>query len=330
MNKSSEINGIHHVTAIASSTSENLAFYENVLNLRLVKKTVNFDDPYTYHLYYGDSKGAPGTIITFFPRENLPRGKTGAGMVTAIAFSIPTGSFDYWRMRLNAHDIVIEEGERFGDRVIQFEDPHGLSLELIETPAAHIDPVPDVRSISSNHCIIGLHSATAVLQSLEKTRYLLVDVFGMALHDREDNRYRFEMKSDDAFGRFYDVVIDPQAENGCQGGGSVHHIAFRTPTEDEQKHWQKSLMDSGFSVTPIRDRKYFRSIYFNEPGGVLIEIATDPPGFGVDEAPDDLGHELQLPDQYEPMRTEIEDRLPDLRSNAKRDDDHPCSVGLAG
>ena len=315
MNKNSKISGIHHITAIASSATENLAFYENVLGLRLVKKTVNFDDPHTYHLYYGDSKGAPGTIITFFPWENLPRAKTGAGMVTAIAFSIPAGSFDYWRKRLNAHDIVIKEGERFGDRVIQFEDPHGLSLELIETPAAHIDPVSNARPISPNHCIIGLHSATAVLHTFEETRYLLVDVFGMALHDREGNRYRFEMKSDDAFGRFYDVVVDPQAENGRQGGGSVHHIAFRTPTDIEQKHWQKSLMDNGFSVTPIRDRKYFRSIYFNEPGGVLFEIATDSPGFTVDESYESLGRDLKLPDQYESMRAEIERRLPKLRSS---------------
>ncbi len=330
MNNNFQISGIHHITAIASSATENLAFYEDVLGLRLVKKTVNFDDPYTYHLYYGDSTGAPGTIITFFPWENLPRGKTGAGMVTAIAFSIPAGSVDYWRKRLNAHDIVIKEGERFGDRVIQFEDPHGLSLELIETPTAHLDTVSNVRPISPNHCIIGLHSATAVLQSVEETRYLLVDVFGMALHDREDNRYRFKMKSDDASGRFYDIVIEPQAENGRQGGGSVHHIAFRTSTDDEQKHWQKSLRDSGFSVTPIRDRKYFKSIYFNEPSGVLFEIATDPPGFAVDEAPDDLGHELQLPAQYEPMRTEIEGRLPVLQSNTNRNADYVRSLSSGG
>ncbi len=226
----STISGIHHITAIATSAAENLNFYETVLGLRLVKKTVNFDDPYTYHLYYGDSAGAPGTIITFFPWENSPPGKTGSGMVTAIAFSIPTGSADYWRERLHVHNVAIKEGERCGGRVIQFEDPHGLSLELIETPTAHLDTVSNVRPISANHCIIGLHSATAVLHSFEETRHLLVDVFGMALHDRQDNRYRFEMKGDDAFGRFYDVVIEPQAENGRQGGGSVHHITFHFET----------------------------------------------------------------------------------------------------
>jgi glyoxalase family protein len=315
MNNHAHISGIHHITAIASSVPENLVFYKDVLDLRLVKKTVNFDDPYTYHLYYGDWEGAPGTIITFFPWDNLPRGKAGAGMVTAIAFSIPTGSFDHWRKRLNAHDIEMKEGERFGDRVIQFEDPHGLPLELIETPPKPIPAVSDMDPIAASHLIMGLHSATAVLNSLEETRRLLTDVLGLVLYDREGDRYRFTMKSDDAFGRFYDVVIDPQAESGRQGGGTVHHIAFRTPTDDEQKYWQKSVRQSGFSVTSIRDRKYFKSIYFHEPGGVLFEIATDPPGFTVDETHDNLGAELQLPDQYEPMRAEIEDRLPDLRSN---------------
>ena len=325
MNKNSKISGIHHITAIASSATENLAFYENVLGLRLVKKTVNFDDPYTYHLYYGDAAGAPGTIITFFPWEELPRAKTGAGMVTAIAFSIPVGSIDYWRERLSAYDIETKEGGRFGDRVLQFEDPHGLALELIETAAPSSGADSKVRPISPNHCIIGLHSATAVLHSYEETRRLLMGVFGMALHGREENRFRFEMKSDDALGRFYDVVIDPQAENGRQGGGSVHHIAFRTSTDDEEKYWQKSLRGNGFSVTPIRDRKYFKSIYFNEPGGVLFEIATDPPGFAVDEPIERLGQDLKLPPQYESIRSEIENRLPDLRSNGIKDDVLPCS-----
>jgi glyoxalase family protein len=317
MNIDIKISGIHHITAIASSASENLAFYENVLGLRLVKKTVNFDDPYTYHLYYGDSAGAPGTIITFFPWEKLPRGKTGAGMVTSIAFSIPLGSIDYWRKRLTVNGIETKAGERFGDSLIQFEDPHGLSLELIETPTAHSNSIQSHNSKSAAHGIVGLHSATALLKSLKETQSLLMNSMGMVLHDKEGNRYRFKMEHDDAGGHFYDVVIDAQAENGQQGGGTVHHIAFRTPTDDEQKYWQKSLMAGGFSVTPIRDRKYFKSIYFHAPGGVLFEIATDPPGFAVDEAFDNLGHEPQLPDQYEPMRTEIENRLPGLYSNFK-------------
>lgn len=314
MNNNTPISGIHHITAIASSASENLAFYQEVLGLHLVKKTVNFDDPYTYHLYYGDSAGTPGTLITFFTWEDLPRGEAGAGMVSATAFSIPMGSIDYWRKRLKVHGIDTLDEERFGEHLIQFKDPHGLSLELIETPKVYSPLVQSRHSKLAAHRILGFHSATALLSSLEESQSLLVSLLGMKLHDKEGNRYRFKMKRDDAFGNFYDVVVDAQAQSGQQGAGTVHHIAFRTPTDDEQKYWQKSLIDNGFPVTPIRDRKYFKSIYFHEPGGILFEIATDPPGFTVDEAYDHLGHKLQLPDQYEPVRNEIENRLPKLQS----------------
>ena len=313
MNNNTKIGGIHHITAIASSASENLAFYEEILGLRLVKKTVNFDDPYTYHLYYGDQEGSPGTIITFFPWEKLPRGKTGAGMVTSIAFSIPMGSGDYWRKRLRENGVETKTGSRFGDHITQFEDPHGLSLELIETPTAHSTLNRSRNPTSTAHRIAGFHSATTSMKSLKETQALLVNLMGMKLHDKEGNRHRFEMKSDDSSGYFYDVIIDAQAESGQQGGGTVHHIAFRIATDEALKYWQKSLMDSGFLVTPIRDRKYFKSIYFHEPGGVLFEIATDPPGFTVDEPYESLGRDLKLPDQYESMRTEIERRLPKLQ-----------------
>jgi glyoxalase family protein len=315
-NINSKISGIHHITAIASSASENLVFYEKVLGLRLVKKTVNFDDPYTYHLYYGDQEGSPGTIMTFFPWEKLPRGKAGAGMVTSIAFSIPMGSVDHWRKRLDSNDIKTKEGERFGDHVIQFEDPHGLSLELIETPRVHSTFIQNSSPELAADRIVGFHSATALLRSLEETRSLLVNLMGMELVDQEANRYRFKMEPDDSLGHFCDVVIDADAETGRQGGGTVHHIAFRTPTDDKLKYWQQSFMDNGFSVTSIRDRNYFKSIYFHEPGGVLIEIATDPPGFAVDEPYERLGRDLKLPEKYESMRTEIERRLPKLHLDA--------------
>jgi glyoxalase family protein len=321
MNNNAHIRGIHHITAITSSASENLAFYEDVLYLRLVKKTVNFDDPYTYHLYYADSAGTPGTIITFFPWEKLPRGSAGDGMVTSIAFSIPMGSVDYWCRRLNIHGIETTEGERFGEHLIQFKDPHGLSLELIESPKVYSNLNQSSNSKSVANRIVGFHSATALLRSLEETQSLLVNLMGMKLLNKEGNRYRFKMTRDDSLGNFYDVVVDPKAQNGRQGGGTVHHIAFRTSNEDEQKYWQKSLKDDGFSVTPIRDRKYFKSIYFNEPGGVLFEIATDPPGFTVDEPYESLGRDLKLPDQYESLRNEIESRLPKLQANRKRDVD---------
>ena len=187
-------------------------------------------------------------------------------------------------------------------------------MELIETPPVPSTLIQNSNPESAAHRIVGFHSATALLSSLDETQALLMNLMGMVLHDKEGNRYRFKMKNDDTFGHFYDVVIDAQAENGQQGGGTVHHIAFRTPTDDELKYWQKTLMDNGFSVTPIRDRKYFKSIYFHEPGGVLFEFATDPPGFAVDEHFERLGHDLKLPDQYESMRTEIESRLPNLHS----------------
>jgi len=320
MTTNSKISGIHHITATSSSASENLAFYEDVLGLRLVKKTVNFDDPYTYHLYYGDSDGTPGTIMTFFPRENLPLGKAGAGAVTSIAFSIPAGSPDYWRQRLRRHGIESMEGKRFGETFIQFEDPHGLSLELIETPTVQSDANHSRHSELAANRIVGIHSATALLRSLEETQSLLVNLMGMTLHDKEGNRYRFKMKNDDAFGHFYDVVVDSQSTAGQQGGGTVHHIAFRTPTDDGLLYWQKYLTNNGFSVTAIRDRKYFKSIYFHEPGGVLIEIATDPPGFTVDEPHESLGRDLKLPDQHESMRTEIESQLPKLHSTGFTND----------
>ena len=321
MKTNSQVGGIHHITAIASSASENLAFYENVLGLRLVKKTVNFDDPFTYHLYYGDSDGTPGTIITFFPWENLPRGKAGAGMVTAIAFSIPMGSIDYWRKQLGVHGIDTIDGERFGEAFIQFEDPHGLPLELIETPTVHSILNQGRNSKPADHRIVGFHSATALLRSLEETQSMLVNLMGMRLEDKAGSRYRFKMKNDETFGHFYDVVVDSQAKPGQQGGGTVHHIAFRTPTDDEQRYWQKFLMDNGFSVTPIRDRKYFKSIYLHEPGGVLFEIATDLPGFTVDEPHESLGCDLKLPDQYESRRSEIERRLPGLIASGRSEAD---------
>ena len=305
------IGGIHHITAIASSAVENLAFYENVLGLRLVKKTVNFDDPYTYHLYYGDEQGSPGTIITFFPWENLPRGKAGAGMITAIAFAVPEASLDFWRKRLDRYSIARRDTVRFGERVIQFEDPHGLGLELvgISTSPSHDG---QAAVLPTDTRIRGFHSATALLHSLENTHQLLNDIMGMELQGQAQGRYRYGMPNGPVPGAFYDVVIDTQAAIGRQGGGTVHHIAFRAASFQEHAAWQKLLREKRFEVTPIIDRKYFQSIYFNEPGGVLFEIATDPPGFDIDEGIAELGQKLMLPKQHEPMRAEIENRLPTL------------------
>ena len=313
---SPSIAGIHHITAVTSSAAENLAFYQNLLGLRLVKKTVNFDDPFTYHLYYGDAHGAPGTILTFFPWENLPPGRPGLGMVTAIAFMVPRQSIDFWATRLSAagHHILFDK--RFGDTVIRLNDAHGLPIELIgggsPAPAAHWTDGP----IDAAHAIAGFCAPTATLSSLDPLKTLLVEQMGLKLHAQEHNRFRFEMADQNAPGHFYDVVIDPQAPTGRPGGGTVHHIAFRSDSDAAQLFWQASLRDAGFTVTDVRDRKYFRSIYFHSPGGVLFEIATDPPGFTVDEPLATLGRSLKLPDQMEPLRSRITHQLPPLDSTA--------------
>ena len=316
MSNKKVIQGIHHITAIAGSAAENVAFYENVLGLRLVKQTVNFDDPFTYHLYYGDQNGNPGTILTFFPWQGMPKGVNGRGMVTAVAFEIPIGSSAYWRERLLRQKIETDSTPRFGEEVIGFSDPHGLRLELIATGRAASSSPHTVGSIAPECRIKGFHSATSTLAAFRGTQALLEDGLGMELHGQERERYRFTMKNDTASGLFYDLVVDPEAVNGRQGIGSVHHIAFRTADDKEQLSWRRALLEGGYPVTEVRDRKYFKSIYFYEPGGVLFEIATNPPGFAVDEAPESLGQALQLPDNLEPMRAEIENALPPLRTNA--------------
>lgn len=318
MQKPLTINGIHHITAIASSAADNLAFYRQALGLRLVKQTVNFDDPYTYHLYYGDGIGSPGTIITFFPWEKLPPGRAGAGMVTAIGFTVARSAMDYWHDRLHTLGLTPVRETRFGDPVLGFNDPHGLDLELIG-----VDTPPEIRpwaqsEVPETHMIRGFHSATAVLREMGPTRRLLTQVMGMVPVGEEDNRLRVRMADDRPPGIYYDIVADPQAAAGRSGGGTVHHIAFRTASAEEQLVWQDRLRDNGYAVTPVRDRNYFRSIYFNEPGGVLFEIATDSPGFSIDESLEALGRTLKLPAQYESMRAEIEAHLPPLHQEGDR------------
>jgi len=313
-----QISGIHHITAVASSTAENLTFYETILGLRLVKQTVNFDDPFTYHLYYGDAQGAPGTILTFFPWERLSRGEVGTGMVTAIAFGVPRASMPFWQKRLQTAGLSLQTQERFGDPVMALSDRDGLPIELVgmdhppETTAWNGSPIPE------EHAISGFHSATATLQAYEGMQSLLQMDLGMRRHLQEGNRHRFISAGQEAPGHFFDIVVDPDASPGRPGSGTVHHIAWRTPSERTQAWWQSRLRQAGRLVTAVRDRKYFRSIYFHSPGGVLFEIATDPPGFDVDESMDHLGEFLMLPDQYEPMRPAIENQLPSLDRNASR------------
>lgn len=306
------ITGIHHVTAVASSAAENLAFYTTVLGLRLVKKTVNFDDPHTYHLYYGDARGAPGTILTFFPWENLPPGRPGAGMVTAVAFAVARSSLNFWQQRLAAAGRSVQPGERFGEPLLSFSDPHGLPLAIVGLDAPPAPTAWDDGPIAAHNAIRGFHAVTATLNAASGIETLLGDTMGLRLHRRAGRRYRYLTADEATPGHFLDLVIDPRAPTGSPGGGTVHHIAFRTASDRTQSAWQTRLRESGLTVTGVRDRKYFRSIYFQSPGGVLFEIATDPPGFEVDESPETLGRDLKLPERYEQTRSAIETRLPPL------------------
>jgi glyoxalase family protein len=313
MTDEKHISGIHHITAIASAAAENRHFYESILGLRLVKQTVNFDDPFTYHLYYGDAQGTPGTILTFFPWEDLPQGRPGAGMVTAISFAVPDRSIDFWNQRLRDNGVSTKMDERFSDPVIRLTDPHGLAIELTGTrghpSTVHWKDGP----VSEPNAIMGFHSATATVTAFEKNQALLTKSMGLRLQDQANRRYRFKFADPATPGQYYDLVVDPKAAPGRPGGGTVHHVAFRTANDDTQAGWQSALRADGFTPTPVRDRKYFRSIYFNAPEGVLFEIATDPPGFTVDEASDQLGASLMLPDRLESRRADIEKRLPSLR-----------------
>ncbi len=308
--------GIHHITAISSFPDENVGFYQQVLGLRLVKQTVNFDDPYTYHLYYGDAGGTPGTILTFFPWDRMPGGRPGAGMMVSTAFAVSREALSYWVQRLNGAGIPVQKAFRFGEPVLEFKDPHGLAVELIGTEnlpsISHWDESP----VDRLHGIRGFHSATALQSRLAGTQALLTNSMGMVWHASEKDRYRFKMNGASSAGQYLDVVVDRSAPKGRLGTGTVHHIAFRAKTAREQMAWQAHLRQAGVNVTEVRDRNYFKSIYFHEPGGILFEIATDSPGFAIDEPLERLGSSLMLPANYERIREDIEAVLPPLQTQA--------------
>lgn len=305
------LSGIHHVTAITADVQRNVDFYAGLLGLRLVKKTVNFDDPGTYHLYYGDELGRPGSAMTFFVWPGAARGRQGTGQVTATAFSVPGSSLDYWMERLDEGDVPVEGPElRLGGEVLSFADPDGLRLELV-APAETDPRTPWTGGeVPAEQAIRGFHSVTLSLVGHEETARVLTRRLGFGASGEERGRYRFGVAETAGT---VDLLSQPDRPAGLTAAGTVHHVAWRTPDADRQLAWREELVRAGHDVTPVLDRNYFRSIYFREPGGVLFEIATDGPGFAIDEPPERLGSGLMLPERLEPIRQELELRLPPFR-----------------
>jgi glyoxalase family protein len=302
--------GIHHVTAIAADPQRNLDFYAGVLGLRLVKRTVNFDDPSTYHFYFGDDLGRPGSILTFFPWRGARRGHTGAGQASIISFPILPSSMDYWLERLAANRVAVAvPSRRFGAEVLGFSDRDGLSLELVATPDAGLRQGWAGGGVPPEHAIRGLHSVTLRERRLDPTARLLVDLLGFRSLGQENGRHRFAA-GDGGPGTLVDIELPPQSDSGLGGAGTVHHVAWRAADDTAQLELRERLAAKGHGPTPVIDRNYFHSIYFREPGGVLFEIATDPPGFTIDESADRLGERLMLPARYEDDRVALEGLLP--------------------
>jgi len=297
------VNGIHHVTAIAGDAQANVDFYAGVLGLRLVKRTVNFDDPLSYHLYYGTEMGAPGTILTFFAWPNAYGGQVGSGQVNATALSVPEDALGWWRERFKtmqvAHDLPLK---RFGEEVLSFQDNDGMRLELV---AANDDrPAWKGGGVPEEVAIRGVHGVTAHEEGYERTAALLTETLRFAQVGQEGNRFRFRAAGGD-YGMI-DVVCTPDGPRSRGGAGAVHHIAWRTPSDLDQLSWRKTLASAGMNVSTVLDRQYFHSIYFREPSGVLFEIATDGPGFATDEPKEKLGESLKLPPWLEGAREQIE------------------------
>ncbi|SDP51463.1 glyoxalase family protein [Mucilaginibacter sp. OK268] len=306
------INGIHHITAIAGNAKKNYDFYTRVLGLRLVKKTVNFDDPQTYHLYYGDKFGTPGTILTFFPWEGITAGRRGARQATEIGYSVPEGSLDFWLKRLEANNVLYNKpAEKFGEQYLTLLDPDGLKLELIVPKTADSRLPWETAEVKAENATRGFHNITITTNKMDATAKILTDVFGYKLLEQHVNRFRFVTDAVDN-AAIVDLVEVAGEVAGHVAGGSVHHVAFRVKNEEILMQYREKIAALGLHITDKIDRNYFYSLYFREPGGVLFELATDNPGFSVDEPVDQLGSGLKLPAQYENIREDLEKSLPSL------------------
>lgn len=305
-----KILGIHHITAIAGDAKRNFNFYANILGLRFIKKTVNFDDPGTYHFYFGDEIGSAGTILTFFPwGEGIPQGRRGAGMATEIGYSVPKGSLEFWIERFEKYNVIYNKpAEKFGERYLTFLDPDGLKLELIEQNTEDTRKPWETDEVKAAHATRGFHNVTLTLNSITGTAAVLTDIFGYRQIGQEGNRYRYATDAIDQ-AAIVDLVELPAEKHGHVANGTVHHVAFRVKNDEILMHFREKVAEKNLNITPQIDRQYFHSLYFREPGGVLFEIATDNPGFTIDEALEDLGKGLKLPPQYESRRSDIEAHL---------------------
>ncbi|MEM7481494.1 MAG: ring-cleaving dioxygenase [Acidobacteriota bacterium] len=300
-NTTTGVGGLHHVTAIASRPQGNVDFYAGALGLRLVKKTVNFDDPGTYHLYYGDEIGRPGTLLTFFPWSMARRGTRGSGETTVVSLAVADGSLGRWIERLDRHEVEREAPRnRYGRPAMRLRDPDGMLLELVETAPSDAEG------------IVGVAGVAFTLRNLDPTSELLTGTLGMKWTEDGSDRRRFTAGP---AGIFVDLVAAPLTEPGRMGAGTIHHVAWRADDEAHQRDLRGALVEGGLGVTPVQDRRYFESIYFREPGGVLFEIATDGPGFLRDESPEELGGKLRLPPWLEGRRGQIEGLLPELATS---------------
>ncbi|WP_419954372.1 ring-cleaving dioxygenase [Neobacillus niacini] len=294
--------GIHHITAIVGHPQENVDFYAGVLGLRLVKQTVNFDDPGTYHLYFGDEGGKPGTIITFFPWAGARQGTIGDGQVGVTSYVVPKGALAFWENRLEKFKVPFIKMERFGEQYLEFDDPHGLHLEIVERAEGELNHW-NFSGVTPDVAIKGFGGATLLSSQPNKTADLLENVMGLEFVGKEGDFARYCSSAE--IGNVIDLKLTPIGR-GQMGVGTVHHIAWRASDDQDQLEWQKYVAANGYGVTSVRDRNYFNAIYFREHGEILFEIATDPPGFAHDESQETMGEKLMLPAQYESHRDQIE------------------------
>ncbi|MFD2442670.1 ring-cleaving dioxygenase [Bacillus sp. CGMCC 1.16607] len=308
--------GIHHITAMVNDAQRNIDFYSGVLGLRLVKKTINFDRPEVYHLYFGNESGQPGSVITFFPWAKQLKGRIGTAQVGTTSYMIPTGQAEFWENRLQQFSIEYRSSVRFGEKYLTFNDPDGLELELVERQGGPLNQWT-FGGIESENAIKGFGGATLISAQPNKTADVLENVLGLECVGDKEGFLRF--KSEASLGNTIDIKLTPSVR-GLMGAGTVHHIAFRAKDEEDLLKWRALLHEKGYYPTEVRDRNYFKAIYFHEEGGILFEIATDPPGFTVDEPINELGEKLMLPTWLESNRVKLEETLPNVEVRVLEED----------